>query len=413
MSTPHADRHARKYRFWHFAAVMVFAIYLNGRFGWYLTKEERRFQLEAQLQNQKIEDELRQKEESRRKAITDSTEKKNASRSYYHFLQGQGERTLLNLEAHETERESLKARITSLLTDDDGRNIASEQSFMVVFERLMKEQKEIHSVLSNRKEALSPLMASVRQSLSEDNEVGPDAAIVAQFEKSFSESEKSLTEIRRVRDGLDELALQARNKNSPADITLEEAMKRWNQKKLEVQFREFGEVIEKAKAHAIAELASLEKKKVEAKALVKAKEMEAAREAALVKAKGEEEKTRRIALVKSPEMLELLAPFISKGFWQPGMKAVSGGRASDWKPISFGLLQQHGALQKSNDGLQTLLFCGTSFHHFAPYDRNRPRWNWPNKLPRLSPGQRERLERARAFLNEHGALLVEIGLLSP
>lgn len=413
MSQSLADRHTRKYKWWHFAIVMLFVVYLNGRFGWHQTNEERRLHLEAKLQSEKMEAELRQIDESRRKANSESKERKAASRSYYHFLQGQGERTLLNLEAHETERESLQVRITSLLTDDDGRNIASDQAFLIVFERLMKEQKDIHSVLSNRKEALSPLMASVRQSLSEENELNPDVTIIAQFEKCFSESERSLTEIRRVRDELDELALQARNKNSPADLSLEETLKRWHQKRLEVQLREVAELVEKSRVQAVAELASIEKKKVEAETLAKAKELEATREAALVRAKADEDKIKRIALCKSPETLELLAPFVSKGFWQPGMKVVSGGRASDWKPVSLGLLHQHGALQKSNDGLQTLLFCGTSFHHFAPYDRNRPRWSWPNKLPRLSPGQRERLERTQAFLIEHGALLVEIGLLSP
>lgn len=111
----------------------------------------------------------------------------------------------------------------------------------------------------------------------------------------------------------------------------------------------------------------------------------------------------QIALMKSKEVQELLAPFFAKGFWLPG--TGPGSRTS--QPMSLSELSAYGALKPDTSGLGRLLTVGTSTR-----DKDRPRWSYGHPLDRLTASDREKLVKAQNYLIEMGELMVQEGLLA-
>jgi hypothetical protein len=110
-----------------------------------------------------------------------------------------------------------------------------------------------------------------------------------------------------------------------------------------------------------------------------------------------------IAQAKSPEVQQLLAPFLTPGYRQPGQAAP----AVDKTPVSLKHLAQFGALRPTPQGLQFLLNCGTT-----PLDKDRPRWPYARNYGRLTSAEHEELHQAQIYLTQLGSIMVELGLLA-
>jgi hypothetical protein len=136
------------------------------------------------------------------------------------------------------------------------------------------------------------------------------------------------------------------------------------------------------------------------------KELEAERIAA------ETEKNRLREKAKTREVATALAPFIGKGYWQPG-RAVPGRDAAG---ISLTAIKAEGALDPSPTGMRQLYHIGANPKNdrpggWSPEDRmvGKPLEAWlKNK-----PGARDTARKAQDILLELGDILVEVGLLSP
>lgn len=116
------------------------------------------------------------------------------------------------------------------------------------------------------------------------------------------------------------------------------------------------------------------------------------------------ERQRKVALAKSDEVRNLLAPFLDDGYWQPGKAKGS----FDKGPVSYAALRSTGALRPTVGGLHKLLKLGR-----IKRDRERTRWGYPQRLNKLSVGQRDQLKRAQEYLIDLGDVMVEIGMLAP
>ncbi len=157
-----------------------------------------------------------------------------------------------------------------------------------------------------------------------------------------------------------------------------------------------------------AGLAEAEVKVAEAAASAKKseKELEAERIAA------ETEKNRLREKAKTREVANALAPFVGKGYWQPG-RAVPGRDAAG---ISLTAIKAEGALDPSPTGMRQLYHIGANPKNdrpggWAQEDRmvGKPLEAWlKNK-----PGARDTARKAQDILLELGDILVEVGLLSP
>ncbi|MCK4341621.1 MAG: hypothetical protein KAY37_07860 [Phycisphaerae bacterium] len=112
----------------------------------------------------------------------------------------------------------------------------------------------------------------------------------------------------------------------------------------------------------------------------------------------------RMAKAQSPEVQALLSPFITKAYSQPGKK--TGARKTG---VSLSALRATGALQPTVKGLTKLHRLGTKKQE----DKERPRWGFASYFNRMSPEDREQLQKAQDYLNELGDTLVELGMLAP
>ena len=121
-------------------------------------------------------------------------------------------------------------------------------------------------------------------------------------------------------------------------------------------------------------------------------------------------KQQRIQKCQSPEVQQLLAPFLTKGYWQPGDKI---GSNVDLKPISFSKLTGFGALQPTASGIQKLLQVATKDIKYGIFDKVRPRWPYTSDMRKIKAEQLEEVKKAQALLIELGEVMVEQGMLSP
>ncbi len=157
-----------------------------------------------------------------------------------------------------------------------------------------------------------------------------------------------------------------------------------------------------------AGLAEAEVKVAEAAASAKKseKELEAERIAA------ETEKNRLREKANSREVATALAPFVGKGYWQPGRAQPDRDAAG----ISLTAIKAEGALDPSPTGMRQLYHIGANPKNDRPGgwskdDRmvGKPLEAWlKNK-----PGARDTARKAQDILLELGDVLVEVGLLSP
>jgi hypothetical protein len=157
-----------------------------------------------------------------------------------------------------------------------------------------------------------------------------------------------------------------------------------------------------------AGLAEAEVKVTEAAAEAKKseKEIEAERIAA------ETEKNRLREKARSRDVATALAPFIGKGYWQPGRAQPDRDAAG----MSLSAIKAQGALDPSPRGMRELYHLGANPKNdrpggWAQEDRmvGKPLEAWlKNK-----PGARDTARKAQDYLIELGDILVEVGLLSP
>ena len=112
-------------------------------------------------------------------------------------------------------------------------------------------------------------------------------------------------------------------------------------------------------------------------------------------------KRELIAKAQSLEVMQLLAPLLAEGYWQPVT-----GISEEKKPVSHSELATYGALRTDRIGLERLRIVGTTGR-----DRVRPRWGFPG-LNQMSEQQHDQLRKAHQYLLELGLTMVELEMLA-
>ena len=114
------------------------------------------------------------------------------------------------------------------------------------------------------------------------------------------------------------------------------------------------------------------------------------------------------AKAESREVQELLAPFLTPGFWK--IDHIYGGviDSVDAKPVSYSRLKSMGALARDTPGLEKLHSVASSQH-----DKMRPRWerDWAIQSWIYDDERRERLKKAQKCLIDLGPTLVRLEML--
>ncbi|MBP7052165.1 MAG: hypothetical protein KBE65_14210 [Phycisphaerae bacterium] len=115
-------------------------------------------------------------------------------------------------------------------------------------------------------------------------------------------------------------------------------------------------------------------------------------------------KQQMIALAKSPGVQQVLAPFTTHGYWQPGANKPEYNRG----PVSLSRLRSRKALDPTPQGLSALhkILIDKS-------DKERPRRAYSMFFARLSPTEMDELKETQQYLIELGDVMVELGMLAP
>ena len=204
-----------------------------------------------------------------------------------------------------------------------------------------------------------------------------DAAYAATLEEARAQRDRLLeektTELAQMKADYEEKLLQAR---ADAERKLVESQEKYKSVLAELDRR----VKDAATSRAAEDTnADIKRKAVEAEA----------------------KKKEQIALIKSKEVQELLAPFFAKGYWQPEKASY------DKEPISLSQLAAAGALKPTADGVERLMRVAENSS-----DKDRPRWAYGHFISHLTAEQRDQVTKAQKFIIEYGQLMVEQGLLS-
>lgn len=115
------------------------------------------------------------------------------------------------------------------------------------------------------------------------------------------------------------------------------------------------------------------------------------------------EYARKKATAQRTDVQELLKPFTT-----PGYHRWRAGDTMDRQPVSLKALQALGALDPSTQGLNRLLEIGLD-----KGDKERPRFGYPGGWNKLNPGQKEELKAIQNHLIDLGEVMVELKMLAP
>lgn len=366
--------------------------------------------------------------------------------------------------------EVLDARMKALLKNDDGKRLGADPDALMDFVQTLDKPPLTTERVASRKRAVQAILTGIQSDL-QNPSVGflPGDAARREVEDADAWARDRLITISDLQAWIDSAVAKA-----PKDLdlvkrtTLEEAIQAYRaakreaarlvimrsreeaQREMEKELRDTAKKAQEEEERAKIERllresrAELERQRIEYETRLKAMlaeqkqqaveaeirfkdlmaELERTRILAEARRKAEDvsadiEKKRieeaalkqqRFQKCQSPEVQQLLAPFLAKGYWQPGDRI---GSNIDLKPISYSKLTAFGALQPTADGVRKLLQVATKDIKYGIFDKVRPRWPYTADMRKIKAEQLEEVKKAQALLIELGEVMVEKGMLSP
>lgn len=206
-----------------------------------------------------------------------------------------------------------------------------------------------------------------------------DAAYFRQIERARAEEEIRTKEV--------QAEVLRKTTQAEAALLQQQAQSQRERSEAEIKYKD-----------ALAEIERL-KQQADVKRTVQDTDARLARDKQLAASRRKEQ----VVLARSSEVTRLLAPFLTPGYWQPGL----GEPTYDKGPVSLKRLIAEGALEKSADGLQKLLWIAQD-----PGDQARPRWGFGPSVAHVPPSEYEQIRKAQQYLIELGEVMVAEGMLA-
>lgn len=284
-------------------------------------------------------------------------------------------------------------KITPLLTNEEGRYLSGERHWVDSFEEAYRSPRPGFEKQDELLRRLDTLLEPIQQAWdSADWSASPSGSLDDRLSDLDSDIENQLEAAKRPRLKIESLLVAAKEEGIKGERTLEEAI-------------QYFKAQTEARA-ALAERRARQKAEDEAASKLDREANETARHAEMLKVQEAEKETQLAelrTLLKDGKTKLLLAPFATPGYTQPD-RSMSAKKV----PISYSKLIGGGYLDADERGLDRLrnLVKDTT-------DKARPRWDMNHYLVNLPTADYEKLSSAQAFLRDHGALLVELGVLSP
>ncbi len=306
-------------------------------------------------------------------------------------------------------------RIRQLLSDDDGKRIATDPILVESAAVLLDNKKSTREYVINTKANLDGLLEASTKAAEERPHLTPSSGVFEDVDRYLQAAKAVLEAWETDRRSLEALMQEAKGKD-PGTIILAEAIK----ERIAARDRARTEAVAKAQSLAFEEtskkLADVQAALIRQKALMETAKLEEAAHEARIREQAnlvaQAAKREKEALIQKyenalPDIKSYLAAFISPGYAQPRGTALE---TTDKKgPMSYGRLKAAGALKPGTGGLKTLTLIGSAFTN----DRNKSRF--PEFLGSDAEWRKidqAFIQRAQEMLIEFGPLMVEKGLLA-
>ena len=351
----------------------------------------------AAVSRQSTSDPSRALEEHRRDAIAAearrTAERKAAFKERLRATLDRGERLRNRTGELVKEADAWEKKVVPLLTNEEGRLLSAERHWVDSFEEFYQGERPSAAAADELRSRLEILIEPLQEAWdSGDFSSAPGGSVGDRLTELEQGIEHQIQAAKSPRLKIESLLLAAKQEGQKGERTLDEA----------IQFY-------KAQAEErAARVARVAKQKAEAESdeTLRLEEEEQARQQEQLKIREAEKETQLAelrALLKEGKTRQLLAPFITPGYFQPD-RSISAKKV----PISYSKLVSAGCLEESERGLDRLRNLVKD-----NTDKVRPRWDVNQYLENLPTESYEKLVNAQTFLRDHGELMVELGALSP
>jgi hypothetical protein len=352
-----------------------------------------------QEEDQKRERDAKAKVEQRRTEIARTKERLRA-------IVNLGDAALKQHAEMLAEQQAWVALFAALPTNDQGRRLASSDSYVRTYKT--EREKTRHSVeeLQAMRSEIDLLLQPVR-----DADASPEPAYAPpnELDMRIIDKRKQIdaiaNEYRKSRQLIEGLVAAS---NDVASTTLAEKLDALAAQDAKLEAEKVARETADIRDQLSSTKARAEREKLEAEN----RQREAAIAAGKLQAEEDRQHATLVAEAKSAKVKTALAFFAAKGYWQPLLTSmgteVTLQKTTDAQPISLALLRSSNVLDKNGTSLKLLhtLICRNS-------DEARSGWPQGQVFDSLSTAKLEELKQIQDYLNRLGPVLVELGLLSP
>lgn len=329
-----------------------------------------------------------------------------------------GEEVIKALDEWLAEMDRWDKGTAALMNDERGKALASQESLVRRFRAIFSAERPTREEAGRVRALVEELIAAVRTALNDPDDASiPADDLTKQLTGFFVQARAGRESYRSSREQIETLVSTALGTGEKGNTPLKQAIRDQEQAEVRAQVAIVEREVNRAREESNKKLAAARADAARSEGELEAERekqradslrAQATREAREAKAKAEMTALRRRA--RDPEVLRVLAPFVSKGNTQPTDHPALGLNVEmvpDKGPVSLMRLKTCGALDRSASGLVQL-------NRVATLDRSdRPRWQISNVPQFWRPSDQEFIQKAQDLLNELSPALVEEGLLAP
>lgn len=329
-----------------------------------------------------------------------------------------GEEVIKALDEWLAEMDRWDKGTVALMSDERGKALAFQESLVRRFRAIYSAERPTREEAGRVRALAEELISAVRTALNDPDDASiPADDLTKQLTGFFVEARASRESYRSSREQIETIVSTALGTGEKGNAPLKQAIRDQEHAEVRAQVAIVEREVNRAREESNKKLAAARADAARSEGELEAERerqradsirAQATREAKEAKAKAEMTALRRRA--RDPEVLQVLAPFVSKGNTQPTDHPALGLNAEmvpDKGPVSLMRLKTCGALDRSASGLVQL-------NRLATLDRSdRPRWQISNVPQFWRPSDQEFIQKAQDLLNELSPALVEEGLLAP
>ncbi len=314
-----------------------------------------------------------------------------------------GEGALAKVAALSTELQLWEEQISPLLSNQEGRKIATSEQSLRVFKSLYEKRRvssaEATALRVEIEALLTPITAALTAPTPADS---ASQQITERLQAKQAEIEVAAAELRQRRESIRNLLSLSKGIDATTK-TLEAALADLALTDMQGEAELISETEKETRQAAALELAAARKKLMEAEAEQERLAIENQADALVSQVEHE----RNLKEAQTKQVKNMLHYFITPGYYQPDSMRYYQ-KTIEPHPFSYAKLRAQGALEPTSKGMEALLFIATAYP-----DDLRPKWNMSRHLQQLTPDQTKQLAETQELLRRLGDALVELKMLDP